>query len=140
MVLTCPAPNQARLLDAFDRQLAEQIAGICYAPLVVVALGFRAADIPFAVDGFGYLTPQRLRRDVLGVQWCSSIFSDRAGQGQVLLRAMCGGASRPDIPTWDDDRLLQAVRSELSISIGVARAPIFEQIIRWPQALPIISH
>ncbi len=136
IALTCPAPAQARLLDPIDRLLAEKIAGISYSPLVVVALAYRATDIPLAVDGFGYLTPQRLGRDVLGVQWCSSIFPDRAGQGEILLRAMCGGASRPDIPTWDDDRLLQAIRTELRISMGVQAAPIFEQIIRWPQALP----
>jgi oxygen-dependent protoporphyrinogen oxidase len=136
VVLTCPAPAQANLLRALDAELARKIDGIAYVPVLVVALGFRAADVPNKLDGFGYLTPQRLGRDVLGVQWCSSIYPGRSGTGQVLLRALCGGAGRRDIVDWSDERLIAAVRKELLASLRITEAPLFSQIIRWPQALP----
>ncbi len=136
VVLTCPAPAQSRLTNPLNEELAKQIQGIGYAPVLVVSLGYRAADVPNALDGFGYLTPQRLHRDVLGVQWCSSIFPGRCGHGQILLRAMCGGAGRPDIVDWSDERLLTAVREELRVSLGISALPVFAQIIRWPQAIP----
>jgi oxygen-dependent protoporphyrinogen oxidase len=136
VALTCPGIDQARLLRPLDGALAERIDSIAYAPVIVVALGFRAVDVPIPLDGFGYLTPQRLKRDVLGVQWCSSIFPDRANEGQVLLRAMCGGWGRQDIAGWDDERLSEAVRAELRASLGIAASPIFQEIIRWPRALP----
>ncbi len=136
VVLTCPAADQARLLRPMDVDLAERIGSIAYAPVLVVAMGFRTADVPQPLDGFGYLTPQRLKRDVLGVQWCSSIFPGRAGEGQVLMRAMCGGWGRQEIAGWDDERLTEAVRAELRASLGIVAPPLFRDIIRWPRALP----
>jgi oxygen-dependent protoporphyrinogen oxidase len=136
VALTCPAYQQAAVLADFDRELAEQVGAIAYNRVAVVALGYRAADMPAALDGFGYLAPQRARRDLLGVQWCSSIFPDRAPAGCVLLRAMAGGWNRPEVAGWDDARLLDTVRAELRLALGVRTAPIFHQIIRWDRAIP----
>ncbi len=136
VALTCPADTQAELLAAEDPHLAELLAGIAYTPVAVVAVGYRAADLPNRLDGFGYLTPQRDRRDVLGVQWCSSIYPGRAPEGMVLLRALCGGWNRRDILSGDDDRLLRAVRTELAITMRIHAAPVFHQIVRWERAIP----
>jgi oxygen-dependent protoporphyrinogen oxidase len=136
VVLTCPAFEQAKILADEDADLAKAIDGIPYNRLAVVALGYRTADVPQQLDGFGYLTPQRQRRDVLGVQWCSSIFRDRALPGLVLLRAMCGGWNRPEMVDWDDERLLNAVRGELRCAMGIQAAPVFHRIVRWRRAIP----
>jgi len=136
IVLTCPAYEQARLLADMDPELTEQLNGIAYNKVAVVALGFQRADVPHPLDGFGFLTPQRTRRDVLGVQWCSSIFPERAPPGMVLLRAMCGGWNRPEIVDWHDERLLRAVAAELRLTLGIEAAPVFHHIIRWERAIP----
>ena len=68
VVLACPAYQQAEILADLDPALADKVAGIAYNRIAVVALGFRAADVPTRLDGFGFLTPQRERRDVLGVR------------------------------------------------------------------------
>jgi oxygen-dependent protoporphyrinogen oxidase len=136
VALTCPAYQQAALLADEDAELAATIDGIPYNRVAVVALGWRAADMPMSLEGFGYLSPQRERRDVLGVQWCSSIFPDRAPPGMVLLRALCGGWNRPEIVDWGDDRLLTAVCAELRQAMGVQAAPVFHQIVRWDRAIP----
>lgn len=136
VVLSSPAYHQASLLGDLDPELAERIGAIAYNRVAVAALGYRADDVPRPLDGFGYIAPQRLRRDVLGVQWCSSTFPERAPPGMVLLRAMCGGWHRPEIVSWDDDRLLVAVRAELQAALGVSAAPNFVQIVRWDRAIP----
>jgi oxygen-dependent protoporphyrinogen oxidase len=136
LVLTCPAPEQAALLADLDAELADRIAGIVYNRVAVVALGYDRADVPGLLDGFGYIAPQRTRRDLLGVQWCSSIFPDRAPAGQVLLRALCGGWHRPEVVAWDDARLLDAVRGELRLAMGIAAPPRFHHVVRWERALP----
>jgi oxygen-dependent protoporphyrinogen oxidase len=136
VVLTCPAHQQAAILADEDADLAKAIDGIAYNRVAVVALGYRVTEVPGTLDGFGYLSPQRQRRDVLGVQWCSSIFPDRAPAGLVLLRAMCGGWNRPEMLDWDDERLLTAVREELRRSMGIQAAPVMHHIIRWPRAIP----
>lgn len=136
VVLACPAPQQAAILARIDDHLAAQIDAIRYARVAVLAFGYRQADVPLRLDGFGYLTPRREGRDVLGVQWCSSTFPNRAPDGMVLLRAMCGGWSRPEVVGWDDARLLQAAAGDLRQAIGIRAPPAFHQIIRWDRAIP----
>ncbi len=136
VVLACPAYQQAVIVADLDCELADAIGAIAYNQVVVVALGYRREDVPGDLDGFGYIAPQRTRRDVLGVQWCSSIFPERAPPGQVLLRAMCGGWHRPEVVGWDEDRLLTAVRDDLCQALGIVRPPIFHTIARWDRAIP----
>jgi oxygen-dependent protoporphyrinogen oxidase len=136
VVLACPAYQQAALLADLDADMADRIAGFAYNRVAVIALGYRRVDIPMSLEGFGYIAPQRTRRDLLGVQWCSSIFPGRAPDGAVLLRAMCGGWHRAEIVGWDDGRLLAAVRHELRLAMGVTADPVFHHITRWDRAIP----
>lgn len=142
VVLACPAYEQAEQLADLDPALAGAIAGIPYNRIAVVALGYRRADCPGQSDGFGYIAPQNTRRDVLGVQWCSSIYPDRAPPGCVLWRALCGGVHRTEILDWDDDRLVQAVRAEMKVAMGVTGEPVFVRVVRWPAAIPqyVLGH
>jgi oxygen-dependent protoporphyrinogen oxidase len=136
IVLTCPAYQQAKLLAELDAELAADVGGIAYNRVVVAALGYRRADVPMKLDGFGYIAPENTRRDILGVQWCSSIYPNRAPADCVLLRAMAGGWWRPEIVDWEDERLLEALKIELRLAMKIAAAPIFHKIIRWHQAIP----
>jgi oxygen-dependent protoporphyrinogen oxidase len=136
VVLTCPAYEQASMLQSVDPSLAHDIGEIAYNRIAVVALGYRQSDVPMGMDGFGYLVPQVEKRDILGVQWCSSIFPDRAPPGMVLLRALCGGWHRGEMVDWDDARILNAVRNELRLQMGIEAGPAIHQIIRWPRAIP----
>jgi oxygen-dependent protoporphyrinogen oxidase len=136
VVLTCPAYQQAAILADLDSELSRSIDGIAYNRVAVVALGYRRADVPIDLDGFGFIVPQRSRGDLLGVQWCSSIFPERAPRDMVLLRAMCGGWNRAEIVDWEDARLLGAIRAELGTAMGIEAAPLVHQIIRWNRAIP----
>jgi oxygen-dependent protoporphyrinogen oxidase len=136
IILTCPAYVQSILVNGVDAALARQIDAIPYNRIAVIALGYRLDQLGRALDGFGYLTTKASRRDVLGVQWCSAILPDRAPEGHVLLRAMCGGVQNGEIVDWDDERLLAAVRSELARTMAITTAPAFHSIVRWNRAIP----
>jgi protoporphyrinogen/coproporphyrinogen III oxidase len=142
IIATVPAYEQATMVADLDPALAEEMQAIPYNRIAVVAVGFRQQDVPRPFEGFGFIAPQNTRRDVLGVQWCSSIFPDRAPDGMVLWRALCGGWHRGDIVDRADDRLIDSVRNELRISMGVTAAPVFSQVVRWPAAIPqyLIGH
>src|SRR5262249_9672646 len=60
VVLACEAHRAAQL--APDGRLSELLIGIPYGSSMTVALGFRAADFPHPLDGFGFLVPKRERR------------------------------------------------------------------------------
>jgi oxygen-dependent protoporphyrinogen oxidase len=136
IILASPAYRQSAMLAELDAELAREIAGIAYNRLVVAAIGFRQTDVPITLDGFGFIVPQSTRRDVLGVQWCSSIFPQRTPAGCVLLRAMCGGWQRPDIADWDDQRILESLRAELRQSMRIHAVPFFHKILRYDHAIP----
>lgn len=142
VVLACPANEQAAIVQELNPPLADELAAIPYNRIAVVALGYREQHCPRSVDGFGYIAPQNTRRDVLGVQWCSSIFPDRAPQGFVLWRALCGGVHRAEQVEWPDDRLAKAVHEEIQLAMGVTGEPVFRRIVRWPNAIPqyVIGH
>jgi oxygen-dependent protoporphyrinogen oxidase len=136
VVLACPAHEQASIIEPINGELAREVAAIPYNRIAVVALGYRLADCPAAIDGFGYIAPQRTRRDVLGVQWCSSIFPDRAPAGCVLWRALCGGIHRGDLLDLDDESLARRVHDEIRLAMSVRGEPVFRRIVRWPHAIP----
>lgn len=142
VVLACPAYEQAAILADLDPALSDLVGGIRYNRIAVVAVGYRQADCPGVPAGFGYIAPQRTRRDLLGVQWCSSIYPDRAPPGHVLWRALCGGAHRGDVLDWDDARLVRAVHAELRLALGVVGEPVFGRVVRWPRAIPqyVVGH
>jgi oxygen-dependent protoporphyrinogen oxidase len=142
VVLTAPAYRQAELLEPVDATLAADVAAIPYNRIAVVALGYRDPDAPNRPDGFGYIAPQRTRRDVLGVQWCSQIYPGRAPPGCVLWRALCGGIHRGDVCDWNDDDLGRVVHTEMKHVMGVTGEPVFREIVRWPRAIPqyVVGH
>lgn len=142
VVLACPSYEQAAILEELDPELAQEVGAIPYNRIAVVALGYRELDCPNRPDGFGYIAPQNTRRDVLGVQWCSSIFPDRAPPGCVLWRALVGGVHRAEQVDWDDDKLGRAVHAEMKLAMGVKGEPIFRRIVRWTAAIPqyVIGH
>src|SRR5207253_845816 len=48
----------------------------------------------------------------------------------------------PEIVSWDDTRLLQAVRAEIRRAMHVEAEPCFHHIVRWDKAIPqyLIGH
>lgn len=142
VVLTTPVYHQAELVADLDAELAGEMAAIPYNRIAVAALGYRREDVGGPQDGFGYLAPQNTRRDVLGVQWCSSIYPNRAPPGFVLWRALCGGVHRGDVFDWDDDSLVRRVHAEMIVAMGVTGEPVFRRVVRWPRAIPqyVVGH
>lgn len=136
VIFTTPADHQTTLLAPLDPRLGELIGGIRYAPISVAAVGYREQDAPIRPDGFGYIAPQNTRRDLLGVQWCSSTFPDRAPPGFVLWRALAGGVNRPDVTALSDEEFLRVVHRELTTTMGVMGEPAFARVVRWPKAIP----
>lgn len=136
LVLSAPAYAQADLLGGVDDLLAAELRSIETVPIAVAAVGWNANPTSFPIDGFGFLVPQSLKRDILGVQWCTSIYEGRADAGKTLWRVLCGGAARPVMAAWPEDQLIDAVRKELKAMMGVVAPPDFVRIIRWPRAIP----
>ncbi len=136
VVLAVPADAAARLLDEATAGASRLFAEIPYAPVAVVSLGWRRADVSHPLGGFGFLAPRKEGLRVLGCLFPSEIFPGRAPAGHVALAAFTGGRTDPEIVGWDDERIAAAVAGELRGPLGLVGEPAFRLVRRWPRAIP----
>lgn len=135
VVLATAAPPAAAMVRDLDGDLVRALAGIEYAGLSVVALGYRRDDLQRRLDGYGYLATRGEGLATLGVVWESSLFPGRAPAGHVLLRAMLGGSRRPDAVALSSDDTAALARTELAPVVGVTAAPVHVSVHHWPAAI-----
>jgi oxygen-dependent protoporphyrinogen oxidase len=135
VVLATPARVSAGLVEHADPVLAESLLDTEYAGVTVAALGYRTADVPRPLDGYGYLVTEAEEMATLGVVWESSLFAGRAPAGHVLVRAIMGGARKPSLVERPDDECVAIARSELARVLGVQAEPVHVSVFRWPQAI-----
>ncbi len=136
LIVATPAYAAAGLLEALDAPLAQLLGEIPYAPVAVVCLGYLRAEVSRPLDGFGFLVPVEEGKTLLGCLWDSSMFPHRAPEGRVLLRAMVGGARRPELAGLPEDAMLRAVRQDLQEIVGLEAKPVLARVFRHPQAIP----
>lgn len=137
VVLATPPNAQADLLELVDQGISGELSSIPSNSICVVVLGFPKRDVPKHLDGFGYLSPQREGRPVLGVQWCSDIFPGlRAPQGMALWRALAGGPKNMEVNRASDSELVGSVLEEMARVTGLKTSPQVVEIVRWPKAIP----
>jgi oxygen-dependent protoporphyrinogen oxidase len=115
---------------------AGALAGVEYAPIAVVASAYRRSDVAHSLAGFGFLVPKREHRHILGCLFSSSMFEGRAPEGSVLLTAFAGGRRNPEIASATDVEVATMVRAELADRLGTHGTPPWQEVARWPQAIP----
>ncbi len=136
VILCTPAYVSADLVRELAPQAAAQLEAIRYASTGTLSLGFRQADLPRLLDGFGLLIPGSEQRPINAITMSSTKFDRRAPEGHVLLRVFFGGSRSPESMQLDDETLLHKVREELRDLLGVEARPLFHRIYRWWKANP----
>lgn len=142
IILAAPAFAQATILAEVAPDIADHLRGIPYPSLSVCCLGYKRDRIRHDLNGFGFLVPSRENRQVLGTLWDASIFPNRAPEGYVLLRSMIGGARNARQALLSDDKLVDVVRKELAIIMGIDATPDFVRVYRHERSIPqyIVGH
>ncbi len=135
VVEAAPAHAAARHLGHLDPVFAAHLAAIPFAPMAVIALGFRREMVTHDLNGFGMLVPSKEKRELLGALWTSSIFGGRAPAGRVLLRGMAGGAGNPGFMDQGDEDMINVIMSELRPLMGLKGAPDMVRVIRHNRAI-----
>ncbi|MGH9704713.1 MAG: protoporphyrinogen oxidase [Candidatus Acidiferrales bacterium] len=136
VVAAVPTPVAGRITAPVSPRCAEWLAKISYAPVAVVALGYRREHIGRPLEGFGFLVPQSENLRILGTVWNSSLFPGRVPQGSVLLTSFVGGATNPGAVQMDDDALAAAVEGELAGIMLTTGKPVARMVHRYERALP----
>jgi oxygen-dependent protoporphyrinogen oxidase len=113
------------------------LASAKHYPLALVYLGFKKEDVPHPLDGFGFLVPEVENLKILGTLFSSTLFPGRAPDGQVLLTTFVGGERNPEFANLPESSIIDLVQSELSKLLGIHSKPTFQEIKRWPNAIPL---
>lgn len=136
VVLATPAYVSADLVAPLAPEVSASLQAIRYVDVHVLGFGFDRIDVPYALDGFGFLVPRGDRVRVLGVLWSSVLFPDQAPDGKVGLRVLAGGTLDPGFSSLSDDEALAVARRDLETTMGIVAAPEYRRLIRWPRAIP----
>ncbi len=135
VVLALPAVEIARLTGAMGCHTAA-IGQIPHAPVAVLHLGFRRADVAHPLDGFGVLISRDRGLRTLGALFSSTLFPGRAPEGCVLLTVFLGGRGDPQALGLSEDDLVMAAGADLGPLLGLRAPPVFRHVVRWPGAIP----
>jgi oxygen-dependent protoporphyrinogen oxidase len=136
VIVATEAHAAARLTRYLDPALATLLEEIPYASAATVSLGYRRADVPHALDGFGFVVPRSEGKALLAGTFSSVKYPARAPEGHVLIRAFVGGMLNAAMLAEADEALVARARRELGEALGVSAAPILTRLHRWPASMP----
>ncbi|HEU4369820.1 MAG TPA: protoporphyrinogen oxidase [Methylomirabilota bacterium] len=136
VIVATEAHAAARLTRYLDPALATLLEEIPYASAATVSLGFRRADVPHPLDGFGFVVPRREGRALLAGTFSSVKYPGRAPEGHVLIRGFLGGMLNAAVLAEDDAALVARARGELRAALGIAAEPVLTRLHRWPASMP----
>ena len=136
VILAVEAHAAARLLRYVDPALATLVGDIEYAGAATISLGFRRADVPHALDAFGFVVPRSEGKAILAATFSSVKYPGRAPGDQVLIRCFVGGALNPTVLGEDDATLVARTRRELAEALGISAEPVLVRASRWPASMP----
>jgi protoporphyrinogen/coproporphyrinogen III oxidase len=135
VVLAVPSHVASALVVDAMPELASRLTMFHRAPAVLVYLGVDARSVPRALDGFGCLVAVGEDPRVLGIVFESTVWPDRAPQGQVLLRCIFGGGRDPDAAALPDVDLIELARRDAAKILGAELAPTHASVIRWDHGI-----
>jgi len=135
LICAVPAYAASRILSGFSDELSELLSGIKYAPVVVVHTGFKKKDVRHALNGFGCLVPRGERVRLLGSLWTSSLFPNRAPDGNVLLTNFLGGCLDPEAIDLTNDDIMRVLSQDLLKLLYIKSSPNFACITRYSHAI-----
>ncbi len=136
VVVATPTNVAGQLLAGLSPGFAEQFSRIEYAPVAVVATGYRKEQIGQPTNGFGFLVPRKEGLRLLGSVWNSSLFPGRAPEGMASLTSFAGGATDPELCRFDDSRIMEMIVGELAAVLKISGPPVVQLVHRHVRALP----
>jgi len=136
LVVAMPTYTAASLLKPLASAAADALSQIEYAPVAVVSLGYRRADVGHSLNGFGFLVPRPTGLKILGSVWSSSLFPNRAPSDHVQLTSFLGGATDPDTASLSDSALVDLAHRELAPVLGLKARPTISRVTTYEKAIP----
>jgi oxygen-dependent protoporphyrinogen oxidase len=136
LIMAAPVDAASEILKGVSDKFAALFARIEYAPVAVVAAGYRRDQIQHAGNGFGFLVPRSEGLRVLGTVWNSSLFSGRAPENMACFTSFAGGATDPTLCGMSDHEVAEIMCREVNRILGITGPPVTHMVHRYARALP----
>jgi protoporphyrinogen/coproporphyrinogen III oxidase len=136
LVLAVPAYVAAGLLETSVPQLAAHLGAIEYAPMCIVSSAYDRSRVANRLDGFGFMVPRKEGLKTICTFWNSSLFGERAPQGQVLITSLAGRELSDTFGATSEPGCTQAVEAENARILEVTAKPVEQQVWKDRHALP----
>ncbi len=137
VVLALPAYKLAWLKMKTDVPVDfSSLADIHYPSVASVVLGFKRSDVAHPLDGFGMLIPEKEKLNILGALFSSSLFPNRAPQGEVTITCYLGGCRNPMLASNSLEELARLTEIDLGKILGITGRPTFQQVTVFKRAIP----
>ena len=136
LIVAAPVNAASEILKGVSDKFAEPFARVEYAPIAVVAAGYRRDQLRLAGKGFGFLVPRSERLRVLGTVWNSSLFPRRAPENMACFTSFAGGATDPELFSKSDDEIAEIICGEVGNILGITGPPVTYLVNRYMRALP----
>lgn len=137
VLVTVPAHALAGIpLDTHPNASFQFLESVTYAPVSTLAFGFRRNQVQHPLDGFGFLVPSVEKLNILGAIFASSLFSDRAPEGHVLIGTFLGGQRSPELPFRPAGEQVALALQDLRKLLGIAGEPAFTHQVVYAKAIP----
>lgn len=136
VIVAAPAHGAATILRPVDADLARDLAAIDWSSAAVVLLAYRSADVPRAIDGFGFVVPAVERRRIIAGSYSSRKYTGRAPDGFTLLRAFVGGFAQGAALAQNDEAIVADVRAEFADLLSIRAEPVLTRVRRWERSMP----
>jgi len=136
VVIATPAYTAAELIHGISSSLSSALSGIAYAPVAVVAVGYKREQVLDPLYGFGFLVPRKEQIRTLGTVWNSSLFPGRGPDGAVTMTSFIGGATDLEIVQHSDQEIARIVQQDNAMLLGITGEPTLRKIWKYPRALP----
>jgi oxygen-dependent protoporphyrinogen oxidase len=136
VIMATPVNAASEILKGVSDKFAAPFARIEYAPVAVVAAGYRRDQVRHAGNGFGFLVPRSEGLRVLGTVWNSSLFPGRAPENMVCFTSFAGGATDPALCSMSENEIGEIICSEVARVLGITGPPVTRLAHRYAHALP----
>lgn len=129
LVLAVPAYVAAQLVANDAPELASHLKAIEYAAIGAVCVVYERTHVANLLDGFGFMVPRREGLQTICMFWNSSLFPQRAPEGQVLVTSFV----RMGTSEEDSAGLVEAENAKI---LGITGKPVDRLVWSDARALP----
>jgi oxygen-dependent protoporphyrinogen oxidase len=136
VVVAAPAYVAGHLLAGISSAASDALMGVSYAPVAVIATGYKRRQVGNALVGFGVLIPRKAGLHMLGTVWNSSLFPGRAPMDSVTITSFAGGVTDTEIVSREESEIGALVEAEIATLLSISGPPVAREIWRYPKALP----